>query len=66
MQRRGLRINPRAYLRAVVARLLAGHPHTRLDDLLPDAMLRAHPDLADPLRAAQRTEPSTPSRDVAA
>jgi transposase len=44
-------VNPRAYLHAVVAKLLAGHPHTRLDELLPDAMLRAHPELADPLRA---------------
>ena len=46
-------VNPRAYLHAVVARLIAGHSHTRLDELLPDAMLRAHPDLADPLRAAR-------------
>lgn len=45
--------NPRAYLHAVVAKLIAGHLHTRLDDLLPpDAMLRARsPELADPLRS---------------
>ena len=59
-------LNPRAYLRAVVARLIAGHPHTRLDELLPDAMLRAHPDLADPLHAARRAEPCAPSQDAAA
>lgn len=45
-------VNPRAYLHAIVARLIAGHPHTRLDELLPDAMLRAQPELTDPLRAA--------------
>jgi hypothetical protein len=45
-------VNPRAYLHAVVAKLIAGHPHTRLDELLPDAMLRGQPELADPLRAA--------------
>jgi hypothetical protein len=44
-------VDPRAYLHAVVAQLLAGHPQTRLDELLPDAMLRTRPDLADPLRA---------------
>jgi len=45
-------VNPRAYLHAVVAKLIAGHPHTRLDELLPDAMLSAQPELADPLRGA--------------
>jgi transposase len=43
-------VNPRAYLHAVVDRLRAGHPHTQLDALLPDALLRAQPALADPLR----------------
>lgn len=43
-------VNPRAYLHAVVAALAAGHSHTRLDALLPDALLRAQPTLADPLR----------------
>lgn len=43
-------VNPRAYLHAIVDKLIAGHPHTRLDELLPDAMLRAQPELADPLR----------------
>lgn len=42
-------VSPRAYLRAVVAKLLAGHSHTRLDELLPDRMLREQPDLADPV-----------------
>ena len=37
-------------LHAVVVKLLAGHPHTRLDELLPDALLRAQPALGDPLR----------------
>jgi len=45
-------VNPRSYLHAIVAKLLAGHPQTRLDELLPDAMRRAQPELADPLRAA--------------
>jgi transposase len=44
-------LNPRAYLHAIVPRLIANHSHTRLDELLPDAMLLARPDLADPLRA---------------
>jgi transposase len=43
--------NARAYLHAVAERLVAGHSHTRLDELLPDAMLLAHPEIADPLRA---------------
>jgi transposase len=47
-------INPRAYLHAVVKAILAGHPHNRLDELLPDAMLAAHPELADTARAASR------------
>jgi transposase len=51
-------VNPRAYLHAVVAKLIAGHPHTRLDDLLPDAMLAAHPELADPLRKAAVAVPA--------
>lgn len=49
--------SPRAYLHAVVAMLIAGHPHTRLDELLPDAMLLTHPEIADPLR----TKSSHPS-----
>lgn len=56
-------VNPRAYLHAIVARLIAGHPHTRLDELLPDAMLRAQPELADPLRAKA---PSTATIELAA
>jgi transposase len=45
-------VNPRAYLHAVVAKLIARHPHQRLDELLPDAMLRSHPEIADPLNHA--------------
>lgn len=56
-------VNPRAYLHAIVAKLIAGHLHTRLDELLPDAMLLAHPELADPLRA---TTPSVPTMNLAA
>ena len=59
-------LNPRAYLHAVVTKLIAGHPHTRLDELLPDAMLRALPELADPLRAAHCEEPTTEASRVAA
>lgn len=44
-------LNPRAYLHAIVAKLIAGHPHTRLDELLPDAMGAADPSL---VLAAQR------------
>lgn len=50
-------LNPRAYVHAVVAKLLAGHPHTRLDELLPDAMRRTHPELIDPLRPQNRAPP---------
>jgi transposase len=42
-------LNPRAYLHAVAKALIAGHPKTRLDALLPNAMLRTHPELANPL-----------------
>lgn len=45
-------VNPRAYLHAVVAKLIARHRHQPLDELLPDAMLRSHPEIADPLRGA--------------
>ena len=48
---------------SIVAKLIAGHLHTRLDELLPDAMLLAHPELADPLRA---TTPSVPTMNLAA
>lgn len=48
-------LNPRAYLAAVIERLRAGHPAARLDELLPDAMLRANPALADPIEK-QREE----------
>ena len=43
-------LNPRAYLHAVAAKLIAGHPHTRLDELLPDAMRVSDPALALPVR----------------
>jgi transposase len=43
-------LNARAYLHAVVRKLVARHPRQRLDELLPDAMLRSNPELADPLR----------------
>ncbi len=41
-------LNPRAYLHAVVAKLIGGHSHTRLDELLPDAMGVADPALVLP------------------
>jgi len=59
-------LNPRAYLHAVVAKLIAGHPHTKLDELLPDAMLRAQPELADPLRAVLRETAATEGSRAAA
>jgi transposase len=43
-------LNARAYLHAVVRKLVARHPRQRLHELLPDAMLRSNPELADPLR----------------
>gem|GEM_PF-581450 len=46
-------LDPRAYLHAVAKALVGGHSHTKLDELLPDAMLRAHPELANPLHAAK-------------
>ncbi len=58
-------LDPRAYLHAVAKALIAGHPHTRLDELLPDAMLRAHPELANPLDAA-RDGPGTEGSRAAA
>lgn len=59
-------LNPQAYLHAIARRLLPGHPATRLDELLPDAMLRAHPELADPLRAARARAASPAVAPVAA
>jgi transposase len=56
-------VNPRAYLHAVIKRLIAGHSHTKLDELLPDAMLRAHPELADPLRVKHDAPRSTEASD---
>jgi transposase len=53
-------LNPRAYLHAVLQKLIAGHSHTRLDELLPDAMLRTEPGLADPLRARDTGNTSIP------
>lgn len=56
-------VNPRAYLQAIVAKLIAGHLQTRLDELLPDAMLLAHPELADPLKVKA---PDAVTMDLAA
>jgi hypothetical protein len=56
-------LNARAYLHAVVPWLLAGHPHTRLDELLPEAMLRAHPELRDETRW-RREQPSEPPEQL--
>lgn len=56
-------VNPRAYLHAIIAKLIAGHSHTRLDELLPDAMLQAQPGLADPLKVKA---PSAVAMDLAA
>jgi transposase len=38
-------VNPRAYLHRVVASIVNGWPQAKLRELLPDRMLRAHPDL---------------------
>jgi len=46
-------LDPRADLHAVAKALIGGHSHTKLDERLPDAMLRAHPELANPLHAAR-------------
>ncbi len=58
-------VNPRAYLHAVVGKLVAGHSLKRLSELLPDEMLRTHPEIADPLRATA-TSPSKPHADTRA
>jgi transposase len=58
-------VNPRAYLHAVIGRLIAGHSHTKLDELLPDAMVRTHPELADPLRATHSPPGSVEPQDAA-
>jgi transposase len=52
-------LNPRAYLHAIVPKLIGRHPKQRLDELLPDAILRSHPHLADPSR-----QPKPPTTDV--
>lgn len=57
-------LNARAYLHAVVRRLLAGHPHTRLDELLPEAMLREHPELRDETLHRREQAPSTDVADT--
>ena len=61
-------VNARAYLHAVVAKLIARHPRQRLDELLPDAMLRSHPEIADPLRseAEPRVESDAGEAEAAA
>ena len=58
-------VNPRAYLHAVIKRLIAGHSHTKLDELLPDAMLRAHPEIADPLQVKHNAHRKTAASDEA-
>lgn len=52
-------LNPRAYLHAIVARLIAGHSHTRLDELLPDAMRVADPALVLPVRGRAAADAAT-------
>ena len=59
-------LNPRAYLHAVVKKLIARHPRQRLHELLPDAMLAADPDLSDAPRATEATKPSFLELDTAA
>lgn len=54
------RINPRAYLHAVVKLIVNGWPHSRLRDLLPDRLAAAQPALRLPARAA-RPPPALPS-----
>jgi len=52
-------LNPRAYLHAVVAKLIGGHSHTRLDELLPDAMGVADPALVLPTRGRAAVDEAT-------
>jgi len=56
-------LDPRAYLHAVVRRVIAGHPSTRLDELLPDAMLRDDPKLID--RARKPSASTAPASHAA-
>ncbi|MEZ4405263.1 MAG: IS66 family transposase [Polyangiales bacterium] len=51
-------LNPRAYLHAVATKLIAGHPRTRLRELLPDAMVEADPSLRLPPRPSLAGEVS--------
>lgn len=59
-------LNPRAYLHAVVKKLIARHPRQRLHELLPDAMLVADPDLADAPRTTETSKPSVLELDPVA
>jgi transposase len=47
------RVNPRAYLHAVVKLLVNGFPNKRIRELLPDQIVKLHPELRLPDRAAR-------------
>jgi transposase len=52
-------VNPRAYLHLVSKLIVHGWPHARARELLPDAMLAAHPELYIGELVPDLTEPAT-------
>lgn len=53
------RVNPRAYLHVVVKRIVNGFPNARLRELLPDQIVKLHPELQLPASPAR--PPSLPA-----
>jgi transposase len=56
------RVNPRAYLHAVLKLLVDGWPNARLRDLVPDRLASLRPELRLPLRTARPPPPSSSPR----
>jgi hypothetical protein len=54
------RVNPRAYLHLVTKLIVHGHPQSRLDELLPNQLVEAHPELRLPDRPT-RPPPALPT-----
>jgi transposase len=46
------RVNPRAYLHVVTKLIVHGWPHARVRELLPDQIVKLHPELRLPARGA--------------
>ncbi len=54
-------VNPRAYLHVVVKLLVNGFPNKRIRELLPDQIVKLHPELRLPDKAARPPSLSAPS-----